>query len=250
MFSLIISEYTHTVPEAPSEPPTYLLSSDSENDDPSLGDSSSSCCSSVCDDEDYFTKFKRLGQPRYLQMERDDDEVDLIIPLETDDTDFGVIQPDKNGQMVCSICSTVFRNKLRYGIHQRRHFARDHFKCPVCSKGFTKLSQCQTHELKEHNSTKSGSPPSKNSPEKRGYTFRTRNARKTHNFNESLEFEEADMTVIVPSTTLYPYRGPDVVGPYKAYEIEVKYGRPERKSHSRLLAKYVIETQKRCRRSE
>ncbi len=186
-------------------------------------------------------------------MEREDDEADLIIPLETDDADFGMIQTDRKGQMICTICSLVFKSKLRFGIHRRRHFALDHFVCPICSKGFIKLSQCQAHELKEHkqqdNDTTDHSASSSSS-QSRIYTFRTRNARKTHNYNETPEFDENDLTSRVPSTSLYPYNGPEPTHIYEPYEIEVKYGRNERKSHSKMQAKYTLECQKRAKRSK
>ena len=180
-------------------------------------------------------------------MEREDDEADLIVPLEIDDADFGQIETDRFGKMVCSICSLVFKNKLRYGIHQRRHYALDHFRCPVCSKGFTKLSQCQAHELKEH---KQDDGPSSAASASRLYSFRTRNARKTHNYNENPEFDEEELTLVVPSTSLYPYRGPELTHHYEPYEIEIKYGKSEKKSHSKMKSKYTLECQKRAKRSK
>lgn len=106
----------------------------------------------------------------------------------------------------------------------------------------TTLSQCQAHEYKEHQQMQD-----KDNPDGPKYYFRTRNARKATNNVLDVDLTDEDLISILPSTCLCPYDGPSITDMYQAYQIELKYGRNDRKSHSKIQSKYALECQKRSK---
>jgi len=72
-----------------------------------------------------------------------------------DENDDDALNALDETKMVCHRClprSSVFFKKTTFLLHRRRHVARHHFACPICKKGFTKLSFCLAHEFKVHQS--------------------------------------------------------------------------------------------------
>lgn len=97
----------------------HKIPSDSEDDSEhnmtnEYFETSSSDDSEEDSDSDYFRRFRRSATPEFLEYgnRNDDEDDDLIIPLETEDCDFGSAEVDSRGQMVCSVCSIIFKVRL------------------------------------------------------------------------------------------------------------------------------------------
>lgn len=179
------------------------------------------------------------------------EEVEVITLDDEDD----LVNNIKESEMKCTRCPNgkgTFHDKGFFVLHVQRHFGNDHFICPTCRKTFTKLSFCLGHEVRIHNDKFTYDHPRISESyiymKKRNEKDVSRQITADDNKaledlgeavladeNEGTEEEETDdedpkfyPEQVVPSTTLYPYRGPKLTATCESYEVQLQYGRKKR----------------------